>query len=572
MRERLAVIEAVKARPECDVLVVGGGINGVGILRDLAAQGVSAVLAERGDIGGGSSAAPSRLIHGGLRYLETGEFALVRESVHERERLLRNAPHLVRPLPTWVPLQSWTAGGVSAVGRLLRLKRDPGRKGAVPVKLGLVFYDLFSRGTRVMPRHRFLGGRAARRVLPDLSPRVRAVAEYYDARVTHPERLCLEVAADAERAAPDAIHALPYCAAVRVDGASVVLRDVLGGEEFTVRPRVVVNAAGPWIDAVDRGFGRPDTLAGGNKGSHLVLRAPKLAGELGGRMLYFETREHRVCLVYALDADHVLLGTTDLPTENPDDRSCSPEEERYLFGVLRDAMPGAAVGPDDVVFSYAGVRPLPRSTGSVAGAVSRDHKLHRFGPEPGREMPLFTLVGGKWTTYRSCAAQVVDAVLPELGRVRVAGTERLPIGGGRDWPAGGVEAVADRLRMAGVPPNWAPVLATRYGTAAEAVWNGAAGFAGRSQALDTAPSYSAGEIAFLATRERVSRLEDVVLRRTLMGFEGLARPEVVREVGAVVGAALGWNRDRVDAEVRDTLAVLRGRHGLKDEAPGAIAA
>src|ERR1700710_2905571 len=156
MRSRASLIETLRLEPTPQVLIVGGGIHGVVVMREPAAQGVASPLVDRGDICGGTSAAPSRLIHGGLRYLETGEFGLVRESVQERELLLRNAPHLVRPIPTWVPLTSWTAGSITALGRLLRLVRRPGRKGAVPLKLGLTVYDRFAGATPTMPHHRFL--------------------------------------------------------------------------------------------------------------------------------------------------------------------------------------------------------------------------------------------------------------------------------------------------------------------------------------------------------------------------------------------------------------------------------
>ncbi|WP_108258725.1 FAD-dependent oxidoreductase [Mangrovicoccus ximenensis] len=168
------------------VLIAGGGINGAGLYRDLAAQGIPALLVDKGDFASGTSSAPSRLIHGGLRYLETGEFALVRESVEERNRMLLNAPHLVRPIPVWVPALSRFGGLFSAGLRFLRLKRSPGDKGSAVVRLGLSLFDRFGETDRTMPRHRAVPPGEARAI--PFSAAVRAVLEYWDARVTSPER------------------------------------------------------------------------------------------------------------------------------------------------------------------------------------------------------------------------------------------------------------------------------------------------------------------------------------------------------------------------------------------------
>lgn len=558
MLDRQALLERLGDEAETEVLIIGGGINGVGLFRDLAAQGVPALLVEQGDFCSGTSAAPSRLIHGGLRYLETGEFALVRESVEERNLLLLNAPHLVQPLCTWVPLTSWTAGALGALGRFLRLIRKPGRKGAVVVKLGLVFYDWFGRKQRTMPRHRLLGRGRALAALPLLSPAVRAVAEYYDARIVHPERLTLELVADAERDCPAAM-ALPYAAVTGRRGGTVLLEDRIGGRRLAVRPRLVVNMAGAWLDRVDALLGIEQRLIGGTKGSHLVLRHPDLYRALDGRMVYFETFDKRACLAYPLGPELVLLGTTDLRSDQPDDMTCSEEEIDYLFRVLSDLMPGVKLAREAIVFRFAGVRPLPRSDGLVAGAISRDHKLHDFPPDAERPFPVLSLVGGKWTTYRACAAQVADVVLQRLGRRRRGGTEGLPIGGGRDWPgdaAARQALLAALARDKGLTPARAAQLFARYGTAARAMTLGG------DRPLPDLPGYSWEEIAWLCQTERVTRLADLVLRRTLIAFDNLATKAAVEALAEVAGAALGWEAGRRAEEVAETLDLLRRRHGV----------
>jgi glycerol-3-phosphate dehydrogenase len=560
MLTRQSVLDRLPELARPDVLIVGGGINGIGLFRDLALQGVPALLVDKGDFCSGTSAAPSRLIHGGLRYLETGEFALVRESVEERNRLLIDAPHLVRPIRVWVPLANLTDGAVSAVGRFLRLVRTPGPKGAAVVKIGLMAYDVFNRTDRTMPNHRMVPAAEFRHAMPDLAPSTRYVGEYYDAKITAPERLGLELVADAEAACPGALAA-NYVAAVGRRGDAVELRDEIGGRSFEVRPRLVVNCAGPWLDGVNGALGIEGRLIGGTKGSHLVLRHPDFAGRLGDVMLYFETHDHRACLAYALDDRHVLLGTTDIRTGDPDDTICSAEEIDYLFGVMTQVMPDLALRREDIVFTYAGVRPLPLTTG-VAGAISRDHTLRSTEPGPDRPFPVLSLVGGKWTTYRACAEEMADDVLARLGKARRTGTKGRPIGGGAGCPSSDQERLALARAWSkrfGSGEARTATLLDRYGTAAESYL---ASLDGPDRMLASLPRYSEQEIACIARNERVARLSDIVLRRSLVGLLGEASPEAITEIGGIAGAALGWSPDRLTSEIQSTERLIATHHGV----------
>ncbi|PZQ48322.1 MAG: glycerol-3-phosphate dehydrogenase/oxidase [Rhodovulum sulfidophilum] len=550
------------------VMIIGGGINGVGVFRDLARQGVPSLLVERGDFASGTSAAPSRLIHGGLRYLETGEFALVRESVEERNLLLLNAPHQVRPLPVWIPTFSWAGGAFAAGLRFLRLKRSPGPKGAAVVRLGLGIFDRFGEFHRTMPKHRAIPIAEARARFPGLAPSVKAVLEYYDARISSPERLTVELVGDAERDCPEAM-AIPYLAVDGRDGAAVRLRDTITGETFRVAPRLIVNCAGAWVDPVDGALGIPERLTGGTKGSHLVLDRPDLAAALGEAMLYFETHDHRACLVYRLDGGKVMLGTTDLRTEDAEGAICSEAEIDYLFGVLEEVLPGSAPRREEIVFTVAGVRPLPRSAAGATGAISRDHSLRRFEPGPDRPFPVLTLVGGKWTTYRACAAQIADAVLAELGRSRREDTRALPIGGGAGFPrepSGRDRFARDLAEGASLAPERAALLLGRYGTTAVGV---AAACAGRFTPVAGAGTYSVEEIRWILAEERATRLDDLVLRRTLIGFDGLASATTVRALGLIMAESLGWSAERRAEEVARCLTLLARRHHVVENEPDA---
>lgn len=570
MRNRTEAIAALRtAATTQPILIVGGGINGIGLFRDLSLQGVPAVLVDKNDFASGTSAAPSRLIHGGLRYLETGEFALVRESVIERNHLVRNAHHLVKPLPVWVPAFSWFGGLFSAGLRFLKLKKTPGAKGIAVVKLGLVFFDRFGRTTSAMPGHRIVSRGELRTRMPGLSERIKAVAEYYDARLTHPERLALELIKDAERDCPASV-AVPYMALAGSDNEQVVLRDAVSGEEIALRPRLVINCAGPWADEANRILGIEGRLIGGTRGSHIVLHRPDIARQLADGMLYFETRDFRACLVYALDPEHILLGTTDIRASDPDTARCSDEEIDYLFDVLEQVMPGAAARREEIIFTYAGVRPLPYSGEGATGAISRDHFLKDFEPEGNRRFPVSTLVGGKWTTYRVCAEQIADTVLARLGAGRRHSTLDMPIGG-----SAGLENDAQKrlsfvrglMTRHGLDQAVSTALVERYGSQAEDVARHVVADGGKT--VDEASLYRAGEIRWIVTEERVTHLSDIVLRRTLMPFENAITRASLDAIAHIAADALGWDRQRRETEIAATLATLDARYRV--ERPPSVA-
>jgi glycerol-3-phosphate dehydrogenase len=564
MLGRDAVLGRMKAFERPDVLIIGGGINGIGVFHDLSRQGIRSLLVERGDFCSGTSAAPSRLIHGGLRYLETGELSLVRESLVERNRLLMNAPHVVKPIRIWVPLRGWTGGLLDAVGRFLRVKRNPGPKGALVVKLGLVLYDILGESLRTMPRHRFVAPGERLKILPGLAADICAVAEYYDAKVTMPERLGLELLDDAEASCPDSF-ALSYVDVAGIHDGAIRLRDVISGNSHEVRPRLVVNCTGAWLDRVHEHLGINQRIIGGTKGSHLVLRHHALAEQLSDIMLYFETHDHRICLVYALDNNHVLLGTTDKPTDEPDDPVCTHEEVDYLCAALQEFLPGFSICPDQIVFAYAGVRPLPLTESAVASAISRDHELRMFEPNASRPIPVLSLVGGKWTTYRACAEQISNSVLSRLGVTRRASTAEVSIGGGRDWPADPAargRLIQEQSQLRGLSSVRVETLFGRYG-ARTMTYLALLPPATSETMLHHLPTYSVQEITFLATQERVARLEDVVLRRTAIALLGDATEPAIAELGPVVGAALGWTDDRVRDEIAATKQLLAKRHVVK---------
>jgi glycerol-3-phosphate dehydrogenase len=544
---------SLRNHADVSVLIIGGGINGVGLLDELALQGIDVLLVDKSDFCAGTSSAMTRIIHGGLRYLENAEFRLVHESLRERNRLLRNAPHYVKPLPTTIPIFNWTSGMVPAIRNLLGWPTKPANRGALLIKTGLMLYDFLAGRQSPMPRHRFRSRRAALARRPALNPEVICTATYYDAKITYPERLCLELVLDAEAACPRA-RALNYVQAQSAAGGVVVLRDEVSGETREVRPRIVVNATGAWIDFTNRGLGRESRFIGGTKGSHVVLDHPELVQATGDEMIYFVNRDGRICIFYAVQG-RIIAGATDIPAEDPE-AVCDDAEVDYILEALRLAFPSIRVDRSHVVFRFCGVRPLPRSSALTPGQISRDHSFPVLAPGNGIDFPIYSLVGGKWTTFRALAEQVSSEILRVLGRPRVRSSADLPIGGGKGYP---------RIpEGTGLPDDRLAALLERYGTGADKL--AAYLRAGPDAPLASHAGYSRREIEFMALNERVVHLDDLVLRRTLMGLLGQVNRPLLEELAAVVSPVLEWSQQDAAAEVERTAELLERVHGVMADA------
>jgi glycerol-3-phosphate dehydrogenase len=540
---------SLRNHADVSVLIVGGGINGIGLLAELALQGIEVLLVDKSDFCAGTSSAMTRIIHGGLRYLENAEFRLVRESLRERNRLLKNAPHYVKPLATTIPIFSWTSGIIPAIRNVLGWPAKPGNRGALLIKTGLVWYDFLAGRKSPLPRHRFRFRRAALALRPALNPEVICTATYYDAKITYPERLCLELVQDAEAAYPGA-RALNYVRPESAACGTVVLRDEVSGETCEVRPRIVVNATGPWIDFTNRGLGRESLFIGGTKGSHVVLDHPELVQATGNEMIYFVNRDGRICIFYAVHGK-IIAGATDIPVDDPD-AVCDEDEVDYILEAMRLAFPSIRVDRSHVVFRFCGVRPLPRCEALTPGQISRDHSYPVLAPGNGIDFPIYSLVGGKWTTFRALAEQVADEILRVLGRPRIRSSADLPIGGGKGYP-----------RMpegTGLSQERLTTLLERYGTGADRV--AAYLEAGPDAPLACHAGYSRREIEFIALHERVVHLDDLILRRTLMGLLGEVNGPLLEELAAIVAPVLGWSKHDAAAEVERTIQLLEKVYGV----------
>lgn len=476
-----------------DLIVVGGGINGAAIAREAALAGVSVALFERGDVGGGTTAASTRLIHGGLRYLEHAELGLVYESLHERERLLELAPHLVRPLELALPLY-----------RGARRKRWQ-------VGLGLTLYDLLAAGSQ-LPRHRMLGPDALRARLPGLAPDgLVGGAVYWDAQVRYPERLVVELVLDAV-AHGAVLHTHSPVTRIRVAGGAVAGVEWRGGDGRTrfTAAGTIVNAAGPWVDRVlGTHAGRP--LVGGTKGSHLIVApfpdAPATA-------VYTEAASDGRPFFIVPWNGLLLIGTTDLRYEgDPGEAAIDADEAEYLARETERVFPRARGLAERVRYTYAGVRPLPDIAGKRAGAITRRHSLVDHGAIAG----LSSVVGGKLTTHRALAEDALRHLrtrLPE--HARASPTRARPLPGAATGTARG-EILAQLTAQLGAAP--AERLFGVYGAGALGIAARAAESSELAARVAEGSGVLVAELVHALEHEAATGLDDVLLRRCMAGLD-----------------------------------------------------
>jgi glycerol-3-phosphate dehydrogenase len=495
----------MRSRPESivfDVAVIGGGIIGAGIARDAARRGLRVALFERDDFGGGTTSASTRLAHGGLRYLASADFRLVRMDLRERETLLRIAPHLVSPLPFLLPF----------------FRGQPFER--LRLRAGMLLYDALSYD-KTLPAHRILGEAGVGEIEPALDRRrLSGAALFYDAQIHSPERLTIENVVDAVAHGAYALnHAEVVGGVTQGDRlAGVKIRDRLSGDEFAVAARLVVNAAGPWLD-----------LAGGRVAA---AHRPLIRTTKGVHVACAPFTRTAVVLPSAIDqrvvfaipwAGYTWIGTTDTDfTGDPATASATDADVRYLIDSVAPLLPAARTATSH--WACAGVRALVRSEGS-ASDVSRMHRIVREAPG------LMAIAGGKITGYRAIAEEATDDICRQLGVHAASTTRRAPLPGGGPERSGdaGLDAV--------------------YGSRADRVVALAACEPGLDARL--APAYPdiAAQVVFAARYELCARLEDFMLRRSYLGF----RPD--RGIDAAENAArwmqkeLGWSDERRRDEV-----------------------
>lgn len=535
LAERDARFAALGAAP-FDMLVIGGGITGAGVARDAAMRGMRVALAERDDFASGTSSRSSRLVHGGLRYLEHGELHLVFEASRERRTLVRIAPHLVRPMPFLWPVY------------------EQARVGLRKLHAGLLLYDALAL-FRNIANHRSLSAY----LVSAMEPSMRQLglvggACYFDA-ATDDARLTLATARAAVDAGAVVLNHAPV-EALLVEGGVVRgarVADAIGGGSTEVSARVVVNASGPWTDEIRRMAdpGARPTVRG-TKGVHVAVPRDRIGNN--GALTILSPIDGRVMFILPAGAA-TIIGTTDTDYAGPIDAvRATRDDVAYLLRTANAYFPAAHLAPDDVISAWAGIRPLVADGASAPGSVSREHVVAPTAPG------LLSVSGGKLTTYRVMAADVVDAAAKMLHRpVRRAPTARVPLPGGA---IRSLDEEIDAAREAVGDRAIADHLVHAYGAEWREVWE----IAGRDRAL-AAPlepglPYIAAELHWGVRREMALDLADLLIRRLHIAFEtrdhGLA---IAPDAARAVAPLLGWTERRIDTEIasyREAVARMFG--------------
>ncbi|HSI81351.1 MAG TPA: glycerol-3-phosphate dehydrogenase/oxidase [Solirubrobacterales bacterium] len=548
MLARADALDAVSAE-RFDVVVIGGGVTGAGVALDAASRGYAVALVERDDYAAGTSSRSSKMVHGGLRYLQSFDLGLVREALLERQLLVQLAPHLVYPTPFVVPTL-----GEDRPSRMLGI--------------GLNMYDVMAT-TRVgqarreraarqqaadywaPDRHRAIDAAEVAELLPALAGRDPAGGYlFYDCQ-TDDARLVLTILGEAERFGAVCVNRAEVTGLVEADGlaAGVACVDAESGERFEVRADNVVNATGVWADRI-----RPEEIAGEedvpriapSRGTHITVAGEALPIEAACIVPAGEERT-----VFALPwYGRVLIGTTDNDYEGDLARvSAPPEDVAYLLDAV-NALFGTTLGPGDVTGAFAGVRPLI-STGDPRKSVDISRRAELYETSSG----MLTITGGKLTTWRRMAEQVVDRMVEREGRIAPCRTDDIPLGmvaGERDLDP------PEELSEGALPAGYRELLAFRYGHAARVVLGLAAEHPELSAPIVPGRPDLLAEAALAARLEQARSVADVLLRRTRLGIVAapqLRTAESVLAIAEAIGRELGWDRRRIRAEAEAWPAV-----------------
>jgi glycerol-3-phosphate dehydrogenase len=520
-----------------DVIIIGAGINGAGVARDAAMRGLKVLLLDKGDISNGTTQWSTRLIHGGLRYLQYYEFLLVRESLKDREELLRLAPHLVKPLGFLVPVYDYMS------------------RGKLIIQAGMIAYDALSYD-KSLERHHIYDREQTLKRYPGLNPEgLKGAAFYYDGQVEYAERISVENAISAHE---HGAIVLTYTNVDRIliengKATGVELEDLLGGGRYSVHAPVTLNMAGPWVDEVLAGMNRSEErMIGGTKGSHLIVDpfpgAPQTA-------LYVEAQEDGRPYFIVPWNGRYLIGTTDIRYEEDLDYvEASEEEINYMVEETNRVIPEANLTRDDVLFTYSGVRPLPYQPEGAEGGVTRRHLLYDHAEKDPKIDGLISTIGGKLSTYPTLAREMVDEVYKKLGRkAPKSHTDEVPLPGGA---TGDFESFAARFKAtSGLTEELAERLLKVYGVRAPEVLEEAGD--DRSLRVPLSPSATVetgllgAEVLYAFRHEMAQTLSDVLLRRTMVGLGPRVALDVDAAAAQVAVRHLGWSQERADREVRE---------------------
>lgn len=510
----------------CDLIVIGGGINGAAIARDASMRGLSVTLLEKRDFGAGASTKTSKLVHGGLRYLENRDFALVKESLYEQALLLRNAPHIVHPLTFLFPVYAHTP------------------RPLWQVHLGLYIYDFFSRHNG-MPGHRKCSKKEVVDHYPQMNQKdLLGGCEYHDAQMLD-NRLVIENILAAESAGAVVLNYAEVFKLLRtkdrIDG--IYFRNVLTGQEGSISCKAIVNATGAWsnqITAMDSSASHLRVTP--TKGTHLVIPQVYKSEAL----ILHAPQDGRIFFILPW-GNHSLLGTTDtFYNKDPNDVSVEDSDIAYLLEAFNFYFPQLQLTKSSIIASFAGLRPLvSNDSNSISpSGISRSHAIHRS------ETGLITILGGKFTTHRKIAQDVVDAVLTELGttvKCHPCATMLTPLPGA--WHHHTQEDVRLKLRSAGLKNEQVNHLMSNYGELSLRILKIIQSDSREAVPICPEHPHIFAELTYAISVEHAKRLDDWFCRRTSIAYDSGCERKCLSKVAARFAALLGWNQSQMEQAI-----------------------
>jgi glycerol-3-phosphate dehydrogenase len=509
-----------------DLIVVGGGITGAGTARDAALRGLSCLLLEKGDFASGVTSKSTRLIHGGLRYLANFEMDLVAESLRERAILRRQAPYLIHPMPILIPIY----------------KGDPHNRAAISI--GIHLYDMLSH-EKDLPHYFTSGSEKTLKFEPRLNrDGLTGSAMFYDHQILMPERLVIENIIGAREAGASILN---YVRAEKIEetsgGIIVTARDILANQPHTFRSKALINASGPWIDTV-RKAGNIDNqkIIFPTKGVHLVL--PKLSEHA----LFITSRDGRMFFIIPLGT-YSLIGTTDTKYNGDlDEVHANRDDVNYLLAESRRILPGMNLSKEVILYTYAGIRPLAFS-GESESKISRKHRVI----SEGKTDRIITIAGGKLTTYRAMAKDVVDVACKTLGMKSACVTEKKPLAGGlpAEYDDYLKEAVPEMSARHKVNAETAHHLIQFYGSRAERVLELVDMDPSMGEAISPESRDIYAQVVYSTMEEGARTLSDIILRRMHLGMTGTRGRKQAEKIAEVAGKELKWSGEEKQQHLKN---------------------
>ncbi len=522
-----------------DVIIIGGGINGAGISLDASLRGLSVLLIEKNDFGSATTSASTKLIHGGLRYLENFEFSLVRESLRERERLLKNAPHLVRPLKIKLPIYKES------------------RRPSLIIQAGMILYDLLSFD-KSLPNHKLIwGGRNSKikKIEPGLNQKnLKSIVFYYDCQVNFPERLCIEIILSANKAGALTLN---HHEVIGINGEEshrkeIQIRDNLSGEQYKVFGKIIVNAGGPYVDKISNLVNpNMDKIVHGTKGSHIIIDKFK-NGPIDA--LYVEAIQDGRPFFIIPWRNYYLVGTTDIYFDGDlDNVSISETEINYLLYELNYLFTEAGLGVDDILYSYSGIRPLPYESGKREGQVTRKHIVYDHEKHDGHNN-IISIIGGKLSTYRNLAEECVDLVCRKLGKTELnSKTKNYPLFGG--YGIINIDnyktILSDRLiRTYNLNKNTVDFLIDFHGSRIKNILELISNNPLLKEQICQHNLDILAQVVYAIKYEHAKTLEDILIRRTGIGTSACLGLDCVERTAEIASSYFNWDKIEMENAIK----------------------